>query len=318
MSLTNSQYDHIMRQYEAKRRQALLDKEARVAYINEHVDGYRELSEAIAGLSASHAKRAIAGDMGAVDELKVLIADLRSQKKALLISAGYPEDYLEPVYECATCKDTGYVGNEKCHCFKQQIISLLYDQSIISDSMKHIGFDMMLDKYYKNDDLKAFITSKQKAISFVDNFDSDYQNLLIYGTVGVGKSLLSSCIAKELQDSDHSVIYFSSTSLFDELSKAAFERGSKGELDNIHNCDLLIIDDLGTEVTNSFTISALFSLLNERIVRKKPIVISTNLSLENLRDRYTDRIFSRITGAFSFCHMTGPDIRARQGLLGDK
>ena len=310
MSLTNSQFDHIKRKYDAKHRDAILEGERRLQLVKANVDGYSALCDAISSLSIEHTKRAIAGDKAAISELSGLIADLTAQKNALLINAGYPSDYLEPSFECKDCNDTGYIDNQKCHCFKQQIIDLLYDQSNIRNSLSSIGFDKVSDKYYHNEDLNSFNDTRQKAINFVDNFDSNYQNLLFYGTVGTGKSLLSSCIAKELLSSGHSVIYFSAISLFDELSKEAFDRNSKKTVsDSIYNCDLLIIDDLGTEITNSFTVSSLFSLINERASRRKSIVISTNLSLETLRDRYTDRTFSRIMGSFTFCRLTGPDIR---------
>lgn len=310
MSLTNEQYDQIKRQYDDRRRQAILDRDSRIEYLKEHVDGFRELSDAISSLSLEHTKRALAGDKASLSDLKLLINDLSSQKLHLLKAAGYSEDYLEPTYTCPDCKDTGYIGNEKCHCFKQKIISLMYNQSGIKESLDKVNFSMVSNRYYRGDDLTHFNFSKQKAENFVDSFDSDYQNLLFYGTVGTGKSLLSSCIAKELLDSGHSVIYFSAVSLFDEMSKTTFDyRSDKSALEQIYNCDLLIIDDLGTEMSNSFTVSALFSLLNERALRQKSIVISTNLSLEKLRDLYTDRIFSRLTGNFTFCRMSGPDIR---------
>ncbi|MBQ0027678.1 MAG: ATP-binding protein [Lachnospiraceae bacterium] len=310
MSLSNSQFELIKRKYDSKRREAILESEKRLEDVKQNVDGYHELCDAISGLTVEHTKRAISGDKSAIEELSSIIADLSDQKLALLKASGYPEDYLEPRFECKDCKDTGFIGNERCHCLKQQIIDLLYSQSNIHESLDAIGFDMVSERYYKNEDLKHFIDTKQKSINFVHNFDGTYQNLLFYGTVGTGKSLLSSCIAKELLNSGHSVIYFSAISLFDELSKGTFDKtNSANILESIYDCDLLIIDDLGTEMTNSFTVSAFFSLINERALRQKPIVISTNLSLETLRDRYTDRTFSRITGSFTFCRLSGPDIR---------
>ena len=310
MSLTNSQFEQIKRKYDSKHRDAIMENEARLDFIKSNVDGYRELCDAISGLTVERTKKALSGDKSALNELSSLIADLSDQKKALLKNSGYPEDYLEPKFECKDCKDTGFINNKQCHCLRQQIIDLLYSQSNIHDSLESIDFDKVSEIYYKGDDLNHFLDTKQKSINFVHNFDGTYQNLLFYGTVGTGKSLLSSCIAKNLLNSGHSVIYFSAISLFDELSKGMFDKnGDTGTLENIYECDLLIIDDLGTEMTNSFTVSSFFSLINERALRQKPIVISTNLSLEVLRDRYTDRTFSRITGSFIFCRLSGPDIR---------
>jgi DNA replication protein DnaC len=131
--------------------------------------------------------------------------------------------------------------------------------------------------------------------------------------VGTGKSFLSGCIAKELIENGHSVIYFSASGLFETLSQFSFDYKNKDELhgiyEDLYSCDLLIIDDLGTELTNNFVTSQLFSCLNERHMRRKSTIISTNLSLEELRNRYSDRIFSRITSNYNLCKLSGPDIR---------
>ncbi len=148
------------------------------------------------------------------------------------------------------------------------------------------------------------------------SFHKDYRNLFFYGTVGTGKSFLSCCIAKELIDQGRLVIYFSASQLFEVLSKSTFDRDSaeaaSGISDEICGCDLLIIDDLGTELTNAFVSSQLFSCLNSRHLRKKATIITTNLSLGELRDRYSDRIFSRITSNYDICKLTGQDIRMQK------
>ena len=134
--------------------------------------------------------------------------------------------------------------------------------------------------------------------------------------MGTGKSFLSCCVSKELLERGHSVLYFSAAALFETLSRNSFSYKSKEELYNIcedlYNCDLVIIDDLGTELTNNFVATQLFTLLNERHLRKKSTIISTNLSLEELRNRYSDRIFSRITSHYEVCKLTGPDIRMQK------
>lgn len=310
MSITNLQFATIKKRYDEKHRDAIMRRNDNERIVKEKVDGYLELSEAIASLSIECAERAINGDSSAIDDLKSTISDLSSQKMQLMTGAGFPADFLEPVFECTDCQDTGYIGSEMCHCFKKQIISILYNQSNIINSLDDTGFDRMSEKYYSGDDLNNFLNAKEKAINFVNNFDNNYQNLIFYGTVGVGKSMLSSCIAKELLNTGHSVIYFSSASLFDELASQAFNRSSdKNDIENIYSCDLLIIDDLGTELNNNFVVSSFFSLLNERALRRKPVIISTNLTLIELKDRYTDRAFSRVTGGYTLCKLSGPDIR---------
>ncbi len=319
MSLSKADFDAIAKSYSEKRINAQKELDQRTEYVYSHVPGYRELSDEIAHLSVEYSKRALSGKSDGLGEVKAKISALSARKKELLKDAGLGADYLALSYSCPDCKDTGYIDGSKCHCFKDQEIALqishLYDRSGIRQYLNEVSFDMVSEKYYSGEDLDNFRDSIKKSHSFIENFNSDYQNLLFYGTVGTGKSLLSSCIAKELLKQGHSVLYFSTIALMDEIARSAFDKSEKYSKDVIsstnplYDSELLIIDDLGTELTNSFTISSLFNLINERAMKKKPIIISTNLSLEELRDRYTDRIFSRLTGNYTFCRLSGPDIR---------
>lgn len=313
MALTNAQYETISRGYEARRLKNLHLLNERKDYVYSHVDGYKELEDSVAGVSVEHGKRLLAGDESAIHDLHAILEDLSSMKKQLLRASGLPEDYLSPMYDCPVCQDTGYANGEKCTCFKQQIVDLLYEQSNIKDLLRTADFANVSDEYYTGEDLILFHKTLESCYEFTDNFASSYQNLLFLGTVGTGKSFLSGCIAKKLIEQGCSVIYFSAAGLFDLLAKYSFDTKSKDSLYNmyedLYNCDLVIIDDLGTEVTNTFVASQLFSCLNERHLRKKATIISTNLSLAELRDRYSDRIFSRITSNFLVRKLSGPDIR---------
>lgn len=313
MPLTNSQYEAIQKIYDEKQRRHRLELNEKLAYVNEHVAGFQEINEAISSLCVQQAEKLLDGDSRALDDLKEMIQDLKLQKAALLKSAALPEDYLSPVYDCPDCQDTGYVNGKKCHCFKQAMMTLLYDQSNIREYLENLDFSGISDSYYHGEDLKNFHDTYEKTKNFIKNFSNDYHNLIFYGTVGTGKSFLSAYIAKSLIESGHSVIYFSAVSLTDMLSKYAFDYKSRSDFsdpcNDLYECDLLIIDDLGTELTTAFSVSRLFTCLNERFLRKKSTVISTNLSVEELRDRYSDRIFSRLSGNFIFCKLTGPDIR---------
>lgn len=313
MALTNFQYDTIIREFEAKQNKNRRLLEERTAYVYSHVEGYREIDESIASVSVEQGKKLLAGDENALAELKNIIADFSAMKQQLLTAAGLPEDYLEQIYDCPDCKDTGYQGHTKCHCFKDREITLLYEQSGIREMLEGENFAALSYEYYQGEDLLRFQNAVITCKNFINNFNSDYHNLFFYGTVGTGKSFLSGCIAKELIESGHSVIYFSASGLFDTLSKVKFDYRNTEELhkayEDLFQCDLLIIDDLGTEYTNNFINSQLFSLINERHLAKKAVIISTNLSLEDFRSRYSDRIFSRITSHYEVCKITGPDIR---------
>ncbi|MBQ9989439.1 MAG: ATP-binding protein [Lachnospiraceae bacterium] len=319
MPLTNSQYDTIIRTYEEQQLRERNRRDERIRQVNRQIKGYEKISHEIASLSVEHARLLLDGDESALNRLKSSLLLLRKKQEELLEEAGLGKDYLKPAYVCTLCRDTGYINNRKCSCFKQKMIDLLYEQSNMKELLEKQNFSRLSYEYYVGEDLSRFEKAVSTCHSFVKSFDSDYHNLFFYGTVGTGKSFLSGCIAKELIDSGHSVIYFSAVALFDRISRHTFDYQAKDELndlyEDLYSCDLLIIDDLGTEVTNAFSSSQFFSCLNERILRKKSIIISTNLSLQELRDRYSDRIFSRITSNFDLCKITGPDIRMHKKRL---
>lgn len=235
-----------------------------------------------------------------------------------------PENYFEPVYECPDCKDTGYIGGKPCHCFKQQAIDLIYTQSNIKDILTKENFSTLSLDYYSDSNvnpatgLTSLATAKAavaRCHEFVDQFDNTFANLYFFGDTGIGKTFLSNCIAKELLDSGHSVIYFTAFQLFDILSKGVFEKDSDAIAthQNIFDCDLLVIDDLGTELINSFTSSQLFLCVNERLIRQKSTIISTNLSVERIKESYSERTFSRILDSYTFINLfTEEDIRKQK------
>ncbi len=156
---------------------------------------------------------------------------------------------------------------------------------------------------------------RQWCMDFVEDFDQKGGNLLFTGTTGRGKTFLTNCIAKELIDRYHSVIYLSAHDLFEVFSKYRFTHQTEEEMKDMYlfilDCDLLIIDDLGTELNNSFTSSQLFFCINQRLLSQKSTIISTNLSLDRLRDEYTDRVASRMMSNYTVIPLYGEDIRLK-------
>ena len=318
MALNNTQYESIMQGYERVRDRNRLLLETRREEVYSAIPQIRELDASVGSLSVAQARLLLSGDDTAVDNLHTALQDIAARRRSLLSAAGFPEDYLEPVYDCPLCRDTGYIQNEngtkeKCRCFCSQEIALLYEQSNIRDMISRENFSTLSYEYYQGEDLNRFRNCVKICRDFIQNFKQDYHNLFFYGTVGTGKSFLSGCVAGELLQQGYSVIYFSASGLFDTLARYSFDAKEKESLacfcGDLYNCELLIVDDLGTEMTNSFVTSQLFACLNERHLRRHSTIISTNLSLEELRDRYSDRIFSRVTSNYTICKLTGPDIR---------
>lgn len=327
MALSNSQYDLLMHAYEQRQLDAVHAQRQRYENACAQIPALRDLDAAISSVSVTQARHLLDGDSNALEEAHARLCDLFDQKHKLLLQSGFPADYLDMQYTCPDCKDTGYIGTAKCHCLKKAIIDLLYIQSNLKEILQEENFSTFRLDYYSSNhidpltgrsSLEAVQTALNSCREFVDTFSEEFRNLLLYGDTGVGKTFLSHCIAKELMDASHSVIYFSASSLFDYFAKNTF--GARRDEDSdafshIYDCDLLIIDDLGTELANSFTVSQLFVCLNERILRRKSTVISTNLSLEDIKSIYSERIFSRISSAYSMLRLTGDDIRIQKKLL---
>ena len=324
MPLSNAQYDEIMREYDKRQlaNRHLLEERKKAVYAR--LPRIREIDAAVASAAVQKAKLLLDGDSNALSAFKAELAALSCEREALLTEAGYSKNYLDPIYTCPDCKDTGYIGSEKCHCFKQAIINTVYDQSNIRQVLTRENFDTFSYDYYAKDDispatgLSAYDTARnavQACQRFVEDFDHKPKNLFIYGKTGVGKTFLSNCTAKELLDRGHSVIYFTAFQLFDILSKGIFEKDTDAIAthQNIFDCDLLVIDDLGTELCNSFTTSQLFLCVNERLLRQKSTIISTNLSLNQMVDTYSERTFSRICDAYTLINLFSKvDIRIQK------
>ena len=323
MPLTNKQYDEILRVYQKRqlRNQHYIDQHKQELY--RRIPKLRQLDDTIASVSVQQARLLLDGDTEALSRLKDTLNQSHLEKLQLMEKYGFPSDYLIPPYDCPDCKDTGYINNQRCHCLKQAAIDLIYTQSNLKEILEKENFQHFSTAYY-SDTIKdpatgaSALTLAQAAFhdsqSFIQNFDQEFRNLFFYGDTGVGKTFLSNCIARELMDSGHSVIYFTAFQLFDLLEKSKFGKDPDAaeHQQNIFNCDLLIIDDLGTELPNSFTVSQLFLCLNERLLRKKSTIISTNLGINQMINTYSERTFSRIFSQYTLFHLLGEDIRIQK------
>lgn len=324
MKLNNSQYDTIMRMYDAKQSHARAVLNSRYEEISVRIPEYDELRKETAVVAAEAARAAIRGDMSKRDKLSQKLDSINEEKHILLTSAGYPQDYLDLHYDCPLCQDTGFVNGSKCRCFKQAAIDLLYNQSNIKKILLLENFSNFNYDWYSEDyiDPVSGISALENIVNItknVNSFLSDFpsgDNLLFYGDTGVGKTFLTHCIAGELLEKGYSVLYLSAIDLFDLFSKYAFDNDSEADyrdvFSQILDCELLIIDDLGTELVNSFTNSRLFYCINERILAGQSTIISTNLSLEELMNTYSERIFSRLTMSYQIFKIFGDDIRLKK------
>ena len=327
MPLTNTQYDQIMRGYQDRqlKRQQLID--TRREEIAAKIPKITELDAQIASLSVRRARQLLDGDASALTDLHDQIQTLSARKQECLQNAGYPADYFQPPYTCPDCHDTGFIGDEKCHCFKQAMVDLLYRQSNIHEVLERENFDTFDIRYYsdaKNRNLGISPRENMQAVlntchDFIDHFDEQARNLLFYGDTGVGKTFLTNCVARELLNTSHTVIYLTAFHLVDILQNNTFGNDDMDDSDEnmfhyILDCDLLIIDDLGTELNNAFVTSQLFLCINERLLARKSTIISTNLSLDELQNEYSERIFSRLISNYEIMLILGDDIRIKKAI----
>ncbi len=258
-----------------------------------------------------------------VIKLKSEIDQLKMKRSEIYTENNIPENYMAIQYECNKCNDTGYLDDgKKCSCLNKQLINNLYNMSNMVHMLAKENFDtfdinVFSSEAYKNEKL----TPKQNMYKileatedFCNNFSKTNMNLLFYGGTGLGKTFMCNCIAKSLIEREISVLYQTAFSLFEIVENHKFNKQTETEENRINysmifDCDLLIIDDLGTEFNNSFTNSELFNIINERLITEKKTIISTNLSLEQLAETYSDRIMSRVFNNFAPLKFYGKDLR---------
>lgn len=244
--------------------------------------------------------------------------ELNRKRDALLVAAGYPADYTDVKYECEKCSDSGYVGIKMCDCMRNALIMAGYESSGIAQLLKTQTFENFSLDYYKAQPESYAMMEKIFAYvkNYAENFESGRsENIAMFGGTGLGKTHISSAIAKKVIEKGNDVFYVTAVDMVSDFEAEQFggQHMAKGELtDRYFDCDLLIIDDLGAEMANQFTVSCLYNLLNVRINRRAATVLSTNLTQQELFKKYNERITSRVIGEFRILPFTGADIRMQK------
>lgn len=323
--MKNKYINEILTEYERLQESAKLKQKQRLEEIYRKVPKIRQIDEKIKDIGFDIASSIFKGINieSYIEEQKKVLTDLRMEKAEILASNNFPVDYLDIKFLCPKCKDTGYISNEKCSCFRQKLIDKYYQQSNLKEILKRENFDNFQINYYSNTIDKEQGLSPRKnmeqivnyCIGFYKDFDVLDESLLFSGSSGLGKTFLSNCIAKELLDKGKVVIYQTSSNLIDILRNLRFDESSdKDQIDEIMNCDLLVIDDLGTESNTAYSHSELFNIINSRILGNKKMILSTNLTIGDIHNYYPERITSRIYGHFKIFEFFGDDIRIKKNL----
>ena len=230
MGLSNTQYRDIMYKYDQLRLKNKRLVASRYEKLYEKIPELRNIQNEIINLSTNQARMELLNPDEKLDEkaYRAKKDELINKKTELLLANGYPADFLSPIYSCKDCKDTGYIDNKPCHCLKQYEITSLYQNSNLADILEKENFDTFNPAFYDNKHIvenlsltarENILRVKAVCLDFVKHFDTAYDNLIFYGETGVGKTFLTHCIAKELLDTSHTVVYLTSLQLFDILEK---------------------------------------------------------------------------------------------------
>ena len=318
-------YRRIRQEYETKYLRARDAAERRRREIELLIPEVRDIHRALSGVGLEIMKASLEhGDN--VEAREAAIAALRQKNESLLqkrgqllVAAGFPANYTELRYECPKCSDTGFLDDSSmCECMRRKLRLAGYETSGLGNLLREQSFDNYSLDYFKNDE-RAFRTMSAVARmlrNWADNFSAKSDNLLLVGGTGLGKTHLSTAVAKTVLDAGHDVLYTTAVGMMSAFEAERFGNSSgpsdESDVNRYYNVDLLIIDDLGTEISNQFTVSTLYNVINTRLNLRHPTIISTNLMQEELRRRYWDRITSRLFGEYTNLLFLGTDVRAQK------
>ena len=250
------------------------------------------------------------------------------ERDRILCEAGFEKDYLDVPPYCTKCEDSGFIEGKLCSCLQSEITQIALREANLSENLAGHTFENFRISYYSDEYVEEYGCSPRENMqaivtecrAFVENFDTTKENLLFCGSCGLGKTFLSSAIANELIKEGRDVLYISSNALFPILEDMHFGRQVEDSaqyiVKKLGECELLILDDLGSEFVTQFTCAELFRIINTRLNSGKKMIISTNLNRNMLQNTYNERIASRITGGFSMLEFLGEDIRRIKKLEG--
>ncbi len=277
-----------------------------------------QLSATMAQLIATALRRGT-DPRPAVEALRAKNLSLQQERRTLLAQLGLPEDALEEKPECPLCGDTGYRGEAVCSCLRRYYAQEQKQELSRMLSLGDRSFDNFSFEWYSPLPTARDHTSPRQnmeavydvCVDFARHFGEAPRNLLLFGDPGLGKTFLSACIAREVSDRGYSVVYDTAGHVFANFEDRKFGRGEEAaaETQRVLESDLLILDDLGTEMTTSFVVSALYEILNTRLLAGRSTVVSTNLTPPELAPRYSRQIASRIEGEYEILPFIGEDIR---------
>ncbi len=309
-------WEKLKREYETRRQNALEKAEMRQKKLHAEIPEIKRIDERLSNTGLLIMDEIMKGKNGLEARLKVLEDEnnaLIKKRAALLAIAGLPENYTDPQFKCPVCEDRGYKNSKMCDCMKTEYAIEALSASGLGTLAKKQSFDSYRVEIFAPEFRENAKNALETCRCYAENFkDSGNDNLLLAGTTGLGKTHLSTAIAKRVIEKGYYVVYVSVQTMISDFSSLRFGEGAEDEnakTAKYFDADLLIIDDLGTEIPSNYALSVIYNVINTRICRDKAMIVSTNFTSSELKEVYSDRITSRLFGNFSPLRFLGKDNR---------
>jgi len=300
-----------------RRKKAESENESRIDEVNRKIPQIREINEVLFNTGKeliSIISKGKGQDIsGKIEQLRQYNLGAQAMSRKILAENGYPEDYLDMHYTCPVCCDRGYSGSRYCDCFRALCGKLAADELNKSAQLKLSDFDSFDLTYYSGENYMQMKNILEFTRQYADTFTTQSKSILMFGETGLGKTHLSLAIANVVLKKGYGVIYDSAINILRNIEKEHFSyEHSSDMIDLVMDTDLLILDDIGTEYDSSFYRATVYNIINTRLNRGKPSIISTNLNFEGINSRYDQRVMSRIVSMYTCLEFKGKDVRLQK------
>lgn len=313
--------EKIVEEYENLRAENARKREISVQEVYAKLPEIKEIDDKMYSLGQNTLREILANPekTGLKEELHKKYEVLKQTRKEILEKNNVPLDFDKVKHRCEKCQDTGYIeGVGRCSCFNQRVLDCMYEQSKMQELFKTQNFEMFRLDYYSEKVYEKYGKTPRKQMEeikafcekYADNFATAKKSLCFYGDTGLGKTFMSSCIAKRLIDNGFTVLYIRASKLFRLLEDEKFGRNEES-VKELYDCDMLVVDDLGTEPDGKNNAAYILELINERIMNNKKVIINTNLNFAGMEKKYTKRFSSRLIESFNVLVFFGEDIRQK-------
>ena len=320
MGYNSENYKKVKDRIEERRIRAISDAERRREELHRRSPEISEIDRILTRTGLKLFRTACSGGENVREQIERIRnenAQLQESRAAILAALDLPADYTEIKYTCPECSDTGFVGERMCKCMRRELIMEGFRSSGIGNLIEKQSFDNFDLNYYMSskENYEMMKHNLEEAKKIAEEFGKEPRNVFLSGNTGLGKTHLSTAMAKRIIERGFDVLYESAQNIISDFEYDRFKTGrgdSGSHAEKYLVCELLIIDDLGAEVSNQFTVACIYNIINTRINRGLSTIISSNLTPEQLRARYDDRITSRLLGEFIWMAFDGTDIRKQK------